>query len=58
MFTAATEVYAVGAEGIGLRMVSEKLDDRWQHAATAFDVSPDGDAGGLLAVRSNRSVCA
>ena len=36
------EVYAIGADGDGLRKLSDMSAGRWKTVMTAFDVSPDG----------------
>ena len=43
MFTQGLEVYAVGVDGRGLRMVSDAVDEAApEDGTTTLDVSPDG----------------
>ena len=42
VFTAGLEVYVVGVDGRGLRMISGAADERGPEGATVLDVSPDG----------------
>ena len=43
VFTAGLEVYVVGVDGLGLRMISEAVDDGAPpDGTTTLDVSPDG----------------
>ena len=42
VFSMGLDVYAVGADGRGLRMLSEAEGERGSRTTTALDVSPDG----------------